>query len=131
MTRRLSPEQSLHRAVAQYLSVALTPESWFSTIGHGGGGYLRGAILHGCGLKSGVPDILIIHEGCAYFLELKAPKGALSKEQEEEFPRIAAAGARIMLARNLGDVRFALATWNIPSRDALAACLHGEHRPAP
>lgn len=114
-------ERDLHRAVADYLSVALQPPTWWTTIGHGaflGEARLkRGAQMKRAGLKAGVPDILIVHEGRAYWIELKARKGRLSEAQEATVDALAAAGcAGVCLARNIADVAHALAAWGIPTR---------------
>jgi hypothetical protein len=114
--KRNHPEQSLQTAVAAYLGWSLSPRSFFTAIGHGGGGRLRGAILKGMGLKAGVPDILIIHGGRCCFLELKAKAGSLSAEQRLVHAVIVSAGASVAVARSLEDVKAALDVWGIPTR---------------
>jgi hypothetical protein len=113
------PEQALQRAVVHYLAVALTPASWFSTFPAGGGGYLRGAILKGIGLKAGVPDLLLIHAGRVRFLELKSGKGRVSEAQEACAAALLAAGTTVVVVRSLEAVKQALLDWDIPTRDVL------------
>lgn len=118
LKRAKMQEQQLHKAVYELLSAILTPETFATTFPAGGGGRVRGAVLKSMGLKAGVPDWLIVHGGKAYFIELKAPEGSLSKEQIYCFPKLEAAGASIMVCRSLNDVTAALAIWNIPTRIA-------------
>ena len=110
------PEQALQRAVAHYLNLALPDDAWFTAFPAGGGGRVRGAILKGMGLKAGVPDILIVWRGRAYWLELKAPGGRLNMAQGVTFHRLWRCDSPAVVARNLDDVWQALTEWGIPSR---------------
>ena len=98
------PEQALQQAVARYLDVALPDDAWWTAIPAGGGGRLRGAILKGMGYKAGTPDILIVWQGRAYWIELKAPKGAVSKAQVATFERLRYAGATVDVCRSVHEV---------------------------
>jgi hypothetical protein len=102
---RAAPEQALQRQVAAYLSWALAPPAWFTAFPAGGGGWTRGKILKGMGLKAGVPDIVIYYEGKAFFLELKAPKGVLSVTQKRTHDELRAAGCLVAVIRSLDDFR--------------------------
>ena len=77
------PEQVIQRQVVAYLTILERQgKLWFTHIGHGGGGRVRGAILRGLGLKAGVADLMILLPGGrAHFLELKAPGGKMSPKQ--------------------------------------------------
>ena len=99
------PEQALHRQIADYLSWALAAPAYWTTIGHGGGGQMRGMVLKGMGVKAGFPDIAIFYEGRAFLLELKAPKGALSAVQKEAHPALKAAGCLVEVIRSLDEFR--------------------------
>ena len=112
------PEQALHQQVAQFLAWALPDDAWFTTIGHGGGGLLRGKILHGMGVKPGVPDILVVSGGRAIFVELKAQKGTVSPAQKACISALYEAGSHVHLARNLDQVIAALRTEGVPLRIA-------------
>jgi hypothetical protein len=116
--KRKAPEQSFQRQVATYLLWVLQPTAWFTSIGHGGGGALRGAILKGLGLKAGVPDILIVHRGRCLFLELKAPKGVVSEEQKIVHKLIASAGGCVAVVRTLDEVKQLLEIWGVPTNEA-------------
>lgn len=54
-------EHSLHWHVNGLLEKHLALPAWHTTFPAGGGGEMRGRILKSLGLKSGVPDILIVN----------------------------------------------------------------------
>lgn len=116
------PEQLLHQAVARYLDLALPADSWWTTIPLGGGGRLRGAILNGMGAKKGAPDIFIVYEGRAHFIELKAKRGALTDAQIACHKAIMDAFCPVVrVCRSIGEVEAVLKYWNIPVRARVAA----------
>lgn len=79
-------EAILHKRVAEFLDVVLQPPVIWTTLGHGGGGKVRGAQLKAMGLKPGWPDILIIAPGPNVLgIELKRPgKGARQSPEQAE-----------------------------------------------
>lgn len=116
----MKPEAALHRAVAQYLSLVL-PQGcgvFFSTFPSGGGGRIRGAQLKAMGLKSGVPDLMLIHEGRYYGIELKAGT-ALSVAQHERRDEIHQAGGQVAVARSIDQVKEHLSRWGILPRGSV------------
>ena len=119
--RRSQPEQALQRQVAQFLTLALDGNSWFSSMPLGGGGRLRGAILHGLGVKRGLPDVLVVNDGRAIWLELKAAKGRLSPGQQECHAALASARCTVAVVRSLDDVIEALQRAGVPLHAEIAA----------
>jgi hypothetical protein len=115
------PEQDLQKAVAQYLDATLGPRVFWTAIPAGGGGGVRGAILKGMGYKAGTPDILIVHEGRAYWIEMKSPRGRVSDEQDLILTRLYDAGCPTGLCRSLEQVAELLGRWRIPTRGRIAA----------
>jgi hypothetical protein len=107
-------EAALHKSVAQYLALALGPHTWWTTFPLGGGGFVRGAKLKASGAKKGTPDVLIVHEGRARWIELKAAKGRVSPAQKETAHALINAGSDVFVARSLDDVTHALVVWAIP-----------------
>lgn len=108
-------EAQLQRAVAGYLSWALTAP--WTAMPAGGGGEMRGKILRGMGLRPGWPDLQLVGPGGVYYgIELKAEKGVLSKAQVECHSTIIAAGGHVAVCRSLEDVQAALRIWGIPLR---------------
>lgn len=120
MTKK--PEQALHEAVARFLDIALPIDAFWTTFPAGGGGKARGGQLKAMGLKAGVPDILIVWQGLAFWIELKAPRGVLSAEQRLVHDRLAFAGCeRPAVCRSVDDVERALRAREIPIRASVGA----------
>lgn len=115
---RRQSELALHKAVAKYLDLALDPQTtWWTTIGHGGGGPKHGARLKAMGVKAGVPDILIVHKGGhAFFIELKAGRGRASKMQLKVWYTLQALETRTAAVKSLAELASTLLYWGIPIR---------------
>lgn len=121
-------ETSLHWHVAGLLTKHLAPPAWFTTFPAGGGGEMRGKILKGLGLKSGVPDILIVNPVTVllpsglyvlaqflYWIELKKLKsGVISDDQIATQMLLTGMGCHVANCDNLEDVKAALAEWALP-----------------
>lgn len=126
-------ETSLHWHVAGLLDKHLAPPAWWTTFPAGGGGEMRGKILKGLGLKSGVPDILIIVPMTVpasaingpisefavtprlYWIELKKTGvGKPSDNQLKTQAILTGMGCRVANCDNLADVKAALVEWKIP-----------------
>lgn len=119
-------EIQIHKAVAEYLSLALQPPTFWTTIGHGPrggglGGMMRGKQIKAMGAKAGFPDLIIIHEGKLFGIELKAPKKYPSPEQRAVHKELRNAGCEVFIARSVMEVALALETWAIPLRAKVAA----------
>lgn len=115
------PEQSLHQSVARYLDVALPKDVFWTTVPAGGGGAKRGAFLKSCGYRAGVPDLMFIIRGQAWFIELKTPKGRLSPAQIETAEAINRAGGVVVVARSVDEVADFLIQRGVQLRGRLAA----------
>lgn len=117
----MKPEERLHRDIAVYLAATLGGNAWFSTFPSGGGGRIRGAILRGMGLKPGVPDVLVIDGGRAYWFEIKSAKGRVSVEQRACHDALALARCPTAIVRSLDEVERSLLRWGVPLKARLAA----------
>jgi hypothetical protein len=118
-------------AVAGYLRVALRPPTIWTTIGHGGGGKVRGAILKSMGVHKGWPDILIFKPAGHYLtlaigIELKSNEGSLSRSQKDMFEHFLGTNARYYVARSVDEVEGFLRGVGVPLH---ATC--GAKGPAP
>ena len=70
------------------------------------------------GLRPGVPDLMIVGQGRAFMMEVKAPKGKLSDAQNEWAMWATNAGmVPWALVRSVDDVRTCLTVWGIPTRE--------------
>lgn len=113
--KRQRPEAQLHMAVAHYLRVALRPPVVWSTIGHGGGGKVRGAQLKAMGLRKGMPDLLVIAPGPVLVgIELKSKVGKQTPEQFQVATDFKDCGAWLVLCRSVEEVERALRYCKIP-----------------
>lgn len=90
MTRRAQPEAELQRSVVQHLRArgAKGLVYWHCPNGAYLGGKrnkrgiaIQGSIMRGMGVRAGVADILCLHDGKLFSLELKAPGGRSSEAQ--------------------------------------------------
>jgi hypothetical protein len=113
-------EWQIQRQVAQVLAIELAPAGKVSDAGviwwscdHANHAGHPGARV-GRGLIAGIPDLQVIFQGRAYFIELKAADGRTSKRQDELAAGILDAGAHIALARSYREVLSALDIWCIP-----------------
>src|SRR5262249_48586839 len=70
-------------------------------------------ILKGLGVVPGVTDIIVIHGGHCYALELKTESGRLTPIQIETQERMRAAGATVATATGLDEALAALARWRL------------------
>ena len=115
-------EAALHIQVAAFLRVALKPPTIWTTIGHGGGGKVRGARLKAMGVAKGWPDLLVMSlvggNGGPRFavvgLELKAKGGRQSAEQLEVERAFFRCGAHYILCRSVEEVESALRWCKVP-----------------
>lgn len=122
-------EDQLHGVVAQYLKLALPDDAVFhhSPNGMGRLGWRSKVKLSKFGMKTGWPDIQIVHRGRLFLIELKAPgrregnrmtgRGYCTKEQRECHADLKRAGAEVITAWSLEEVQTALHQWGIVERE--------------
>jgi len=109
MVKRNREEATLQTQLIKALPAMLPRGAFFFAVPNGGKrGKIEAANLKRQGVRAGVPDIIIIHHGKAYGLELKSPKGTISDSQEEVFPLLRAAGMPIEIIRSLDDAMTAI-----------------------
>jgi hypothetical protein len=65
------------------------------------------------GVKSGVPDITLIHEGRYYGIEVKNIKGRLSPNQKTMITLIQDNGGFVGVVRGVADTEVLLKEWGI------------------
>jgi hypothetical protein len=88
------PEQAIQHAVCEHLRRRAQTNVYWCAVPIGG--YRRpieAAIMRGCRVVPGTPDLILIRNGFIYGLEIKAPGGRLSEAQRgaHEAPRNAGA----------------------------------------
>ena len=115
MTRRNHPEEAIQRAVATFLDVALPIDAvWFHPPNGGWRSKAEAGIFKAMGVKAGVPDIVVVYQGQAMFIELKPPGRSLSANQREFAQTLAAAGAWFQVAHSIDEVAGYLRGWGVP-----------------
>lgn len=114
--RRGNPEQKLQQALVRFLSVALPPRSvMFAVPNEGKRSKIGGANMRRAGLVSGVADLIILADGIAVALELKATTD-LTANQIEFRDKWQAACGRWAVIRTVEQAEDALRSFGIPLR---------------
>ncbi len=112
--RRHRPEQALHRAVFEHICWRGRAGTFaFHPANGGARSGIEAAIMKGFGVVAGVPDLIIIHNGRVFGLELKAANGRLSPAQRDVHERLRAAGAEVAVAVGLDEALQQLADWQL------------------
>lgn len=119
-------EAALHKAVAAYLRLALKPPTIWTTIGHGGGGKIRGAQLKAMGVQKGWPDILVMTpngdkgDTRVVGIELKAKSGRMTDEQTALREAFGKTWARYFKATSVDQVETFLHAAGVPLHSRLS-----------
>ena len=111
-------EHRLQQAVSVYLTRALPPDTFWTSVDAGQG---RMDPIAGCrrrerGIKAGVPDLLLCWRGRLHGIELKFGKGTLSDNQVAIANEILAAGGLWAMCRSVEEVEVVLRRWGLPLR---------------
>lgn len=115
-------EDQLQISVIDYLRLSLPKSAIVFHCPNGGQRNAReGAKFKRMGVLAGIPDVCILYNGQAYFIELKTQRGILSPTQKELHQRFRESGFWIEICRNLSDVEHTLELWDIPQKAMVAA----------
>jgi hemin uptake protein HemP len=113
-SRRRQPEAQLQRAVLDHLAWRAVPGAWWCHYPAGGWrSPIEAAILKSLGTVAGVPDLLIVHRGQLYALELKTKYGRLTQTQIDTQARMRAAGATVATAVEIDAALAQLEQWQL------------------
>lgn len=116
------PEADLQKSVVAYLTHALPKDAWFTAVNpRPYKNAITAAMSKALGMKAGVPDLLIIYQGRAHFVELKAARGLVSFSQHACMEIICECGGFIAICRTIDEVCHALNRWAIPTRATVSA----------
>lgn len=112
------PEQDIQKAVVAHLRQRGKPGLvfWHTPNGVRGGGrrhYIQGAIQKGMGVRAGVSDIIAVHKGKIFALELKAPGGGATEAQLEFIADMERAGAFTCVAEGIDRAIAVLEQWQL------------------
>jgi hypothetical protein len=114
MRRRRSPEGAIQSAVFAHLRARGAPGLF--AFHPANGGYrkpIEAAILKGLGVVAGVPDVIIIHNGRVFCLELKAEGGRATDKQLACIAALRDAGALCSIAEGLDAALATLEAWGL------------------
>jgi hypothetical protein len=115
-------EAAIQCAVVKHLqSRAVAGVVWFHVPNGGSRNRIEAAKLVGAGVVSGVPDLVLIANGRAYGLELKAVGGRVSPAQQEMHRRWERAGGVVAVAVGLDAALSTLEAWGLLRMAARAA----------
>jgi hypothetical protein len=116
-----TPEHSLQKQINDVLCIEIAPAGkvspfgvvWWSVDHANHAGEVPG-IRMGRGIIAGIPDMLVIHHGAAFLIEVKAEDGELSPAQRGVLAAVLAARGRVAVARDATEVLATLDYWKIP-----------------
>ena len=88
-------EQTVHRTIVQHLRARAMPGCvWFHPPSGGWRSPVEAAIFKSLGVRVGVADLILLHDGQFFALELKAPGGRLTESQAAFLDDVEAVQAR-------------------------------------
>jgi hypothetical protein len=114
MTGHGLTEEAIQRVVFSHLRVRAVPGVVAFHVPNGG--YRRpieAARLKGLGVRAGVPDVIALHRGQVYALELKTKHGKATEGQLQAIEDIRAAGGRAQICHGLDGALAALEGWGL------------------
>jgi hypothetical protein len=112
--RRARPEAAIQRAVFQHLRARGAPGVF--AFHPANGGYrkpVEAAILKGLGVVAGVPDVIAIHHGRVFAMEIKAEGGRATPKQLDVLAALREAGAFTAIAEGLDRALACLTAWGL------------------
>jgi len=118
---RRRPEQELQKVVLEHLAWRGTPGIF--AFHYPAGGWrspVEAAIFKSLGVVAGVPDVIVIHDGRCFALELKTAHGRLTSIQIETQARMRAAGCVVATAVEIDAVLERLEQWGLLRPDVSA-----------
>jgi hypothetical protein len=112
--RRQQREAATQRALVRHLALRGSKQCFWFAVPNGGGRHpIEAVLLKACGVRAGVPDLVIIKDGRAIGLELKVEGGRLTDAQRLAHDEMRAAGATVAVAFGLDAAIEQLMRWGI------------------
>lgn len=108
------PEQAIQKAVFEHIRQRGMPGlvAWHTPNG-GHRKPIEAAILKSMGVRAGVSDVICVHKGKIYAMELKAPGGRATEAQLKFLSDIDAAGAFTAMPASLDAALATLEAWGL------------------
>ena len=114
MMRRWLHEDAIQRAVFEHLAVRGVPRLF--AFHPANGGYrlpVEAGRLKGLGVRPGVPDVVAVHRGQVYAIELKREGGRATDAQLQAIEEIRAAGGQAQICHGLDCALALLEGWGL------------------
>ena len=112
--RHARPEDVVQRSVIAHLKArGVANLLWFHVPMGGRRNRTEAAILKGLGAVAGIPDLIVIHDGKVFGLELKTESGKVSPAQREMIDRIRACGGFAEIAHGIDAAIATLENWQL------------------
>jgi hypothetical protein len=114
ITHKLLTEAQIQKCIFEHINVRGQPKmlAWHTP----NGGYRRpheASIFKGMGVMAGVADVVILHQGRFYALELKVEGGRLTEPQMAFLMRVQNAGGLASTAQGLDRALDVLEAWGL------------------
>jgi hypothetical protein len=107
-------EQTVQRAVCEHLRQrGARGLVWWHTPNGGRRSPVEAAIFNGLGVRAGVSDLILLHDGRAFALELKTERGRPSAAQTQFISEFRAAGGEASIVHGLNQALHTLETWKL------------------
>ena len=108
------PEQAIHLAICAHIRARAYPSVlWWHTPNEGKRGRVNSAMLKRMGMRAGVSDLIFVHRGKVYALELKAPGNYPTAAQHEFMADIDKAGGYHAWTNDLDLALRVLESWKL------------------
>ena len=115
------PEQKIHIAIIDHLKIRGVPGLVYWHVPNGGLRTKREAsLLKAMGVRPGVADLILVHDGKIFALELKAPGGRPTLEQINFCADMERQGAHTAMPSGLDAALSTLESWGLLSGRAQA-----------
>jgi hypothetical protein len=111
---RIRPEDIIQRAVFDHLRVRCAPGVFaFHPANGGWRSRVESAILKGLGVRAGVPDVIAIHRGEVFALEIKTENGKATTAQLQAIKDMRRAGGHAEVCHGLDHALAQLEAWGL------------------
>lgn len=117
--RDLNAEARIQAAIVEWIRLAAPSVLVFSIPNEGKRSKPEAARMRWTGLVAGAPDLIVVaSNGGAHFIEVKEPRGTLSRDQRNVHGALTALGTAPAVVRSIDDCRRAFQAWGIPTRQS-------------
>jgi hypothetical protein len=114
MPRRRSEEDTIQRSLVQHLKLRAVPGVFWYAVPNGGArSPVEAAIMKSTGTRAGVPDLAFLHEGRAFYLEVKSATGRATEHQLQAISDINRAGGYAAIGQGIDACLRILEEWHL------------------